>query len=209
MTITAVLWDFGGVFTRSPFAAVNTFATARGIEEGLAFELIFGPYDSDTDHPWHRLERGAITMIAARTEIVALAAAQGIDLDPFEALRSMGSEDDERDAVVARALEIRAAGYRTALITNNIAEFGDGWRRMVPVDDLFDTVVDSCQVGVRKPDPRIFQLALDALDVSPAQAVMVDDAPGNIAGARALGMHTVLVGPDRRAALSKLDALLG
>jgi putative hydrolase of the HAD superfamily len=76
------------------------------------------------------------------------------------------------------------------------------------VDDLYELVIDSSHVGVRKPDPRIFQLALDQLGVTAAESVFVDDHPGNIAAAEKLGMKGVLVGPDRPLALVELDALL-
>lgn len=208
--IEAVLFDFGGVFTLSPFAAVRAAAEAAGIEGDVALSLCFGPYDEDTDHAWHRLERGELTLAETRAELVALAAAAGHDVDPFALLAGMAaSDDDQRQAMVDRALAVKAGGVRTALVTNNIREFGDGWRRMVPVEELFDAVVDSSSVGVRKPDPRIFAIALDALGgVAPAAAVLVDDAPGNVAAARAFGMGGVLVGPDRLAAMDELEALV-
>lgn len=208
--IEAVLFDFGGVFTLSPFAAVRAAAEAAGIEGDVALSLCFGPYDEDTDHAWHRLERGELTLAETRAELVALAVAAGHDVDPFALLAGMAaSDDDQRQAMVDRALAVKAGGVRTALVTNNIREFGDGWRRMVPVEELFDAVVDSSSVGVRKPDPRIFAIALDALGgVAPAAAVLVDDAPGNVAAARAFGMGGVLVGPDRLAAMDELEALV-
>jgi epoxide hydrolase-like predicted phosphatase len=111
--------------------------------------------------------------------------------------------------MVQRALGLVAQGYRTAAVTNNVKEFGSGWKAMVPVDELFEVIIDSSAVGVRKPDPRIFHLALDALGgIPPDRAVLLDDAPGNIASARAIGMHAVLVGSDRLAAMDELDALL-
>src|SRR5207302_1315443 len=101
------------------------------------------------------------------------------------------------------------AGYRTALVTNNVAEFGDGWRQLIPVDELFELVVDSSQVGVRKPDPRIFRLALEQLDgVRPEQAVFLDDFEANVAGARQVGMHGIVVGEHRAEALARLEDLL-
>ena len=100
------------------------------------------------------------------------------------------------------------AGLRTALVTNNIAEFGDAWRSLVPVDELFDVVVDSCHAGVRKPDVRIFELALDALAVAPERAAYLDDHPANVEAAETLGMHGIVVGEDRLAAFDELDALV-
>ena len=208
MGIDAVLYDFGGVFTRSPFSAVDEGSDELGLERDMVFEVLFGPYGEDTDHPWHRLERGEVTLAEARQALLALAADRGLADDPFTFLGRLGGRDDQREAVVARALAIKASGVRTALVTNNIAEFGDGWRAMVPVDDLFDVVIDSCQVGLRKPNPAMFRAALDALDVAPAQSVFLDDYLGNVTAAVELGMHAIHVGADRLAAFDELERLL-
>jgi epoxide hydrolase-like predicted phosphatase len=211
MVIEAILYDFGGVFTLSPFIAVRQAAEELGIDGDVGMSLCFGPYDEDTDHAWHRLERGELSLAETRTELAALAAAAGHDLDPFTLLSGMGAtEDEQREPVIERALALKATGVRTAVVTNNIKEFGEGWRKMVPVEELFDAVIDSSAVGVRKPDPRIYHLALDALGgVAPEAAVLVDDALGNIVAARAIGIHGVLVGPDRLAAMDELAALVG
>jgi epoxide hydrolase-like predicted phosphatase len=207
--IRAVLLDFGGVFTPSPFGVVRAAAVELGISEREAIELCFGPYADDGDHPWHRLERGEIRLEVAYEELLALAAAAGVELDVFKVLAKLGREDDDRVFIVERVRAIRQAGYRTALVTNNIAEFGDGWRGLIPVDELFEVVIDSCRVGLRKPDPRIFRLALEQLDgVRPEQAVFLDDFEAHVAGARRLGMHGIVVGEDRTEALAQLDELL-
>ena len=86
---------------------------------------------------------------------------------------------------------------KTAIVTNNIREFADGWRAMLPVDELFDVVVDSAHEGVRKPDPRIFRLALERLGgTAPEAAVFLDDFHGNVAAAERLGIRGILVEED-------------
>lgn len=93
--------------------------------------------------------------------------------------------DHDRTVVVDTVREIRRHGVRTAIVTNNIREYGDAWRGMVPVDELFDVVVDSCEEGIRKPDPRIFMIALERLGIEfPERAVFLDDFDGNIGAAR-------------------------
>ena len=207
--IDAVLFDFGGVFTHSPFESVRAAAEALGVDGDTAVAFCFGPYDRDTDHAWHRMERGEITLAATRAELLEVAAAEGHGLDPFELLRATGGEDTQRQPMVERTLALVAQGYRTAAVTNNVKEYGAGWRAMVPVDELFEVIIDSSAVGVRKPDPRIYHLALDALGgIAPERAVLLDDALGNIVAAQAIGMHTVLVGADRLAAMDDLDELL-
>ena len=205
-SVEAVLFDFGGVFMPSPFAAVRAFGVRQGIDPERALALLFGAYDRDTDHPWHRLERGELSLVAARQAIMDLGAPEH-RIDLFEALGSLRDTTVRAD-VCEIAREARARGVKTAIVTNNIREFGDGWRAMLPVDELFDVVVDSAHVGVRKPDPRIFRLALDRLGAAPEAAVFLDDFHGNVAAAERLGMRGILVEEDHRPAMQALRALL-
>jgi epoxide hydrolase-like predicted phosphatase len=203
------LFDFGGVFTPSPFDAAEELGVELGAQPGRLLEIVFGPYHEDTDHPWHRLERGEIPLGEAREAILALGRAEGLDADPFRLFARLGRGEGAREPMVARARGLLARGYRTALVTNNAHEFRDAWRRLVPADELFEVIVDSSEVGVRKPDPRIFELALARLGgIDPAHALFLDDAPSNVAAAEKLGIRAVLVRPDLRDALAALDALL-
>ncbi len=206
-SIQAVLFDFGGVFMDSPFAAVRAFGASQGIAPDRALALLFGAYDADTDHPWHRLERGELTLLEARQAIFELGDPEH-RIDLFEALGSLRNASVRADMIeVAR--EARARGVKTAIVTNNVREFGDAWRAMLPAEDLFDAIVDSAHVGLRKPDPRIFQLALERLGgVPPADAVFLDDYEGNVAAAERLGIRGILVAEDHRPALRLLRSLL-
>jgi len=208
VTVQAVVFDFGGVFIDSPFDGVAAAARRHGLDPQELSDIVFGPYDQDTDHPWHRLERGEIALLAAAEQIKAVAAEEGLDIELAEMFGSMGGSSIRAD-MVDKAIQLRAGGYRTALITNNIKEFSDGWRAMIPVDDMFEVIVDSSAVGMRKPDPRIYQMTLDQLGVAPDRSVFLDDAPGNIAAAKALGMAAILVEDDHTGALVELDHLLG
>ena len=95
-------------------------------------------------------------------------------------------------------------------MTNNLVEFRDSWRSLVPVDDLFDVVLDSSEIGIRKPDPRIFEQALLALgECPPDRAVFLDDYVGNVDAARALGLHAILVPEQERSkAMAELFELI-
>ncbi len=211
VAIDAVLFDFGGVFTPSPFDVVEVFATERGHDPAQLLEITFGPYHEDTNHPWHRLERGEVDLLSTREAIGTLAAQAGIELDFFDVLRAMASGPGPfvREAMVARTRSIRQTGRKTALVTNNAAEFGPSWRPLLPLEELFDAVVDSSDVGLRKPDPRIYHLALERLGgVAPDRAVFLDDFEGNVRAARDLGMAGIVVAdPDE--AIARLDSLLG
>jgi putative hydrolase of the HAD superfamily len=204
----AVLFDFGGVYTPSPFAAFERVAAELGVRPARVVEIVFGPYDRDTDHPWHRLERGELGFGEARETIMALAAEEGLELDPLQVLLGMGSERAARAPLVERTRSLRGEGYRTALVTNNAREFRESWRSLLPLEELFDVVVDSSEVGVRKPDPAIFHLALERIGgVAPQRAIFLDDYAGNVEAARRLGMQGVLVG-DPAQALAELEHLL-
>jgi epoxide hydrolase-like predicted phosphatase len=210
--IEAVLFDFGGVFTDSPFHAVHAYGDDLGISAEDVTAIVFGSYEQDGDHPWHQLERGEISLENAREEILGLGQARDLQVDIYELFGKMAGNNagaDDRLPLVERVRSLKQEGYATGIITNNVAEFGEGWRSLIPVDELFDFVVDSSSVGVRKPDPRIFQLALDQLDgIAAANAVFLDDYQANVDAARALGLQAISVGTDVSATIRELDELL-
>ena len=211
MVIEAVIWDFGGVFIGSPFTAMAEVARNLDVDPKRYFGAVFGPYDRDTDHPWHRLERGEITFEVAREEILALGRKDGFDADPvhfFSAMTRNGG-GEARSEVVEFAKQLKASGMATALLTNNAVEFREAWSRTVPVDELFHHVIDSSEVGMRKPDPKIFELALERLGgVAAERAVFLDDYPGNIEAANRVGIRGILVTEDYLAALDELRTQL-
>jgi len=207
--IEAVLFDFGGVFTGSPFAAVEAAGARLGAKPGQLFEILFGAYGVDGDHPWHRMERGELSFAETRERIIALGAQAGFEFEPIEILAASGGLEGARNVLVERVRTLRADGYRTAIVTNNVKEFSDRWRRLIPVDELFELVIDSSEVGIRKPDPRIYQLTLERLGgLAPERAVFLDDFEINVDAARDLGLHGIHVGEDVRDAIAELDALL-
>lgn len=208
MTIKAVVFDFGGVLTRfSPFTALGELGSAAGVPPAVVLEALLGPYHEDTDHPFHRMERGEISAVAWFADAATALAELGIELDIqqlADTFRSLGVHD----VVVDRVRSLRAEGYKTGIITNNIREAGASWRDLLDLEALFDVVVDSSEVGMRKPNPAIYRHALGLLGVEADEAVFLDDAPGNVAGARAVGMHAILVEADPMPALAELDALV-
>jgi epoxide hydrolase-like predicted phosphatase len=207
--IEAVLFDFNGVLTTSPFAHMAALGTANGVDGQVVLDLMLGPYDEDTDHAWHRAERGEITVAEYGLDLIERASAANVDID-FSQLANLMSRLEVHDIVVERVRDLRAEGYRTGLITNNLKEVASQWRVLVPVDDLFEVVVDSSQVGMRKPNPAIYLHTLDLLGgIAPDNAVFLDDAAGNVEGARRAGLHAILVdAADPSVALSELDRLL-
>ncbi len=201
--IRAVLFDFGGVISSSPFEAFAHLESERGLPSD--FIRTVNATNPDTN-AWARLERGEV------------------DLETFGALwsdeaRSLGHELDGRLVLERLAGEIRprmvdairscGTKYKTACLTNNFtraeAVLSD---EVAAVYGLFDAILESRVLGVRKPDPRFYELACDALDVEPEACVFLDDLGVNLKPARALGMHTIMV-TDPDVALAELGELVG
>jgi putative hydrolase of the HAD superfamily len=208
----AILFDFSGVMVSSAFDAIARHASGHGMTEDEFLEFLLGPYAEDGDHAWHRAERGEIGILDWATDTMARAEEAGMGLD-LSFMAGMLGDLEVYDVMVEAARTLRAEGYRTSLLTNNIAEGRDSWRPLLPLDELFDDVVDSCEVGLRKPNPQIYLLALQRLGtlggapVEPSRAVMLDDHPGNCAGALAAGLQAIHV-VEPEIAVDELRALL-
>jgi len=208
--LKAVIFDFGGVFTDSPFHAFSAYARKIGASDQQVTDIVFGGYGVDSDHPWHRVERGEITLEAAREGIAALGREQGLEVDIWDVFMAMAENGGGlRHELVDYVRTIRGAGLATGIITNNVVEFRDHWRAMLPVDELFDFVVDSSEVGMRKPNRAIFEKALALGGLAPEQVIFLDDFEGNVMAARALNIRSLLVDGDGAKTIADLDALLG
>jgi len=111
---------------------------------------------------------------------------------------------------VALAADVKRRGLQTAIVTNNAREFRESWTRSVPLDEICHHVVDSSEVGVRKPDARIFEIALERLGgIDPARAIFVDDFEANVLAAQSLGMRGVWMRDDYAPAIGEIEKLLG
>lgn len=233
--LAAVIFDYGGVISSPLFQGIGRFEADMGYPPGAILELLFGEPSyiglegrvltgenvapsaasspaapSAVTHEWHRLEVGEIALADYLAGVEARAPevlGKPLDLEAYARFaRQMPL--GVHWMVVHKIRELRAAGYRTALLTNNVAEWGDAWRSTFPVDELFDTVVDSSAVGMRKPDPRVYELTCDRLDTAPRDAAFVDDNFDNVAAARALGMAAVHFGANPWEALAELDTMI-
>ena len=111
--------------------------------------------------------------------------------------------------MVALVEELREAGFRLGVLTNNVAEFRERWRAMLPFDEWFDDVVDSHEVGLRKPNPAIYQLALARLGAEADRTAFLDDVPTNVSAAQRVGIRAVLVDPDPTAAIATVRRWAG
>jgi putative hydrolase of the HAD superfamily len=226
--VEAVIWDYGGVISSPLFRGIGRFEADMGYPQGSVLELIFGegsyvgaegggdPCDgaaeaaSAVTHDWHRLEVGEIGLDEYFNGVIERAPkvlGREIDLDAYRQFT--------RDMplgihwpVVHRIGRLREEGLKVALLTNNVKEFGSAWRSTFPVDELFEVVVDSSAVGMRKPDPRIYLLTCARLDVPPTASVFVDDNRDNVEAARAVGIEAIHFGDEPLPAITELDAIL-
>lgn len=208
MTYEAVVFDVGGVLIENAMAGLAETAHAMGIDVRLFASIAvgIGAYDGG-DHPWHRLERGEIEVDVYNAETDTIARGHGLPgFPPLPDFDAIIGPDRVTGGMLAFADEIRDMGLATAILTNNVRPF-QGWRALVGVD-RFSVVVDSCEVGMRKPDPAIFELTAARLGVAPSACLFLDDMAENIAGAEATGMAAVHV-TDPVSAVASARALLG
>ena len=206
MAVTTLVFDFGGVFTYSPFTAIDAIGIERGAAPGQFVEIVFGSYHIDGDHPWHRLERGEITMDAARLEIIDLGGEVNLDVDLYEVFASLPRDGGLRTELVDKVTQLKAEDVPMAIVTNNVRELSASWRSLFPVDEIFGEIIDSSFEGVRKPDPAIFELAMERMGGVAAQdSLFLDDHPANVAAARSLGMQAILVEDDIASVIAEID----
>jgi putative hydrolase of the HAD superfamily len=203
MAIRAVMFDFGGVISSSPFEAFAHLEQERGLPHG--FIRTVNATNPDTN-AWASLERGELGVDEFGEQWAGEARALGHDLDGREVLARLAGEI--RPEMVA-AVRTCGAVYKTACLTNNFTtaerEISD---EVASVYELFDAVLESRVLGVRKPDPRFYELACTAIAVRPDESVFLDDLGVNLKPARSLGMHTIKV-TDADSALRELESLVG
>lgn len=205
--IRAVLWDFGGVILSSPFEAFARYEREVGLPEGFIRRV----NATNPDHnAWARLERNEIGLAEFATQFEVEAAALGGTLSGDHVLDLLAGE--LRPEMVRALGRVKAAGLRTACLTNNVlgAHEGPDERKvaLAEVMAMFDAVVESSKVGVRKPEVRFYELACEALGVEPPECVFLDDLGVNLKPARAMGMTTIKV-VEPAQALGELSAVLG
>lgn len=218
--VKAVVFDVGGVLAHppgGPMAPPKEF---------------FGPSDGDTDHPWHRLERGEIGLADLFRDAMSGKLPGGMPMPPMPSGMPAGMPAPPISAVpppggrmppgmplpppftldrdyLALAERLAAAGVPLALCTNAVRELEPLWWDLHPWDDLFPVIVRSYELGARKPDPLLFHTVLERLGTTAAETLLLDDSPGNIAAAAELGFATVLVAGEPREVAARVWAAVG
>jgi putative hydrolase of the HAD superfamily len=206
------VFDLGGVMTKP------LFRRPRGADErqlGLLacfLREVAEVYALPTgDHDLHLLETGRLTEAEYLTRLCDRHAAEGNPrIDPAAARQMLfGRGMVAFEPMVDAVRRVRRAGYRTALLTNNAREWEPTWRPQFPIDELFDVVLDSSVVGLRKPDPAIYRLTCERLGLQPSECIFVDDLPCNVDAAREVGMEALLCSDGAATAVEVLRRLVG
>ena len=206
MAYRAVIFDLGGVVFPSPFEAFDAYDHGNDLKKGTMRALIRRSSESGA---WAALERGELSMDEFVDALEAEALATGLKVDARRLMGLIGSSLGPRPEMEHALREIRARGLRTGALTNNWAnEKRDSTPTGLEEAGLFDVIVESAVEGLRKPDPRIYALAIARLNVLASEAVFLDDLGMNLKPAREMGMATIkVIDPDD--ALAELEALLG
>lgn len=210
MSFRAVLWDFGGVLTSSPFDAFNRYEAERG----LPHDFIRGVNARNhEDNAWAKFESSRITVEEFDALFAEETTAAGHTVRGSEVIPLLGG--DVRPRMVA-VLERCRKDYVNTCLTNNanagkgagMSGSDDAAEHVRAVMALFDHVIESSKEGIRKPDPRIYALACERMDVAPEHVVYLDDLGINLKPARAMGMTTIKVTSEDQA-IADLSAALG
>lgn len=209
--VKAVLWDFGGVITSSPFEAFARYEAERDLPADTIRRINAANSDSNA---WARFERAELDAAGFDALFAEEAAGMGHRIPGGDVLALLAG--DIRPAMVVALDTIRATGLKTGCITNNVPSgHGAGMARdlakAVKIADImarFDHVIESSKVGIRKPDPRIYVMMCDALGVSPADCIYLDDLGINCKPAAALGMCAIKVTGEAQA-LAELSEAVG
>ncbi len=203
--IQAVIFDFGGVISSSPFEAFSRYETEKGLPAGLLRKVnATNPHDN----AWAKLERSDIGLEAFDEAFAAESRALGHEVPGRDVLPLLSGHIRPEMVEALRRLRAR---MKIACITNNfkamsVSPMGALYKQEIM--GLFHEIIESAKAGVRKPDPRIYQMMLDRLALPASACIYLDDLGINLKPAREMGMHTIKVG-DAAPALDELERLVG
>ena len=202
--VEAVVFDIGGVVQDSPLHAIARYEHDHGLPPGAINHAVVA---SGERGAWSRLERGELTVEAWCAPFEEDCRAHDVTVDATRLMRYIAEAGRERPEMLRAVRRLRERGLRVGALTNNWAT-EQAPAGPLPIARHFDALVESRAVGMRKPDPRIYQLICRQLGVEPPRAAFLDDIGTNLKTARALGMHTIKVN-DPEQALRELGALVG
>lgn len=204
MALKAAIFDIGGVLTVSPVDRITSYSAEHGISDSARMAIF-----AHGESIWSRFERSELTRDQFAAEFDTVISADGGTVTGAAFMEWFFQGFEPRPEVIA-VVEYLRGRVKLGAITNNVARDEPAERRTAGLDiqRLFDVVVESAVVGLRKPDPRIYTMTCDLLGVHPADAVFLDDIGQNLKAARALGMTTIRVDASL-GAIDELEAALG
>jgi putative hydrolase of the HAD superfamily len=216
VTINTVISDFGGVLTTPLLGSFMAFQNETGISAEALGSAMQSIADADGEHPLFELERGRVSeadFLARMADALEPEIGHRPEMHRFSEIYFEALRPNEPMIELMRGLRDR--GYRMALLTNNVREWEPLWRSMLPVDEIFELVVDSAFVGIRKPEPEIYELTVDRLGEASAdgsrpalaECLFVDDSDVNVEAARELGMTAVHF-RDNEQAIAEIERAL-
>jgi len=207
--VQAIVSDFGGVLTSPLLRSFAAFQDSSGIPLEALGQAMAAVGERDGANPLFELETGRLSerdFLAKLEEELRAKLGRPVEMLGFAEAYFAHLETNEELISYLRSLR-EERGLRLALLTNNVREWEPRWRAMIPVDDLFELVVDSAFVGMRKPEPEIYALTLQRLGVPAAAALLIDDIEVNCEAARALDMPAVWFRSTEQA-IAEVDAAL-
>jgi putative hydrolase of the HAD superfamily len=190
--IEAVISDFGGVLTSPLMQSFMAFQDQTGITTEVLGKGMQAATEANGGNPLFEMERGEITEVAfleKLTDSLEPLLGHRPEMHRFKEIYFEALEPNP--AMIELMRELKASGYRMAMLTNNVQEWEPLWRPMLPVDEIFETVVDSGFVGCRKPESKIYEITLDRLGLQAESCLFVDDVLVNCEGAEKAGMTAV------------------
>jgi putative hydrolase of the HAD superfamily len=205
MPIRAVIFDLGGVVLGSPLHAIAIYERELGLPANAINRVVSSTAPKGA---WSRLERGEISMLEFFDGFEQDCEGAGWKISAREMMERIGETSKPRPIMLEAIRRIREQGLHVAALTNNWAPEGDVESSKNPLAALFHVFVESSVEGLRKPDPRIYELVCDRLAVRPEEAVFLDDIGANLKPARAMGMTTLKV-ENPESTLKELTEILG
>ena len=207
--IEVVVSDFGGVLTSPLVESFMAFQDQTGIATETLGKAMQAASDANGENPLFEMERGEISetvFLEKLTTHLEPLLGHPPEMHRFKEIYFEALQPNPEMIELMR--ELKAAGYRMAMLTNNVQEWEPLWRSMLPVDEIFETVVDSGFVGCRKPESEIYALTLERIGAAAAQqCLFVDDVEVNCEGARKAGMSAVHF-RDNQQAIAEIRAAL-
>jgi epoxide hydrolase-like predicted phosphatase len=200
----AVIFDLGGVVLSSPFASIRRFERALGLDEGAVARVVMA---GGKEGAWATLERGECSAEQFYAALDREAVRAGTPFSARALLKAIADAARVRPEMIGAVRKLRARGIKTAALTNNWRSRDTAYGAMGSLKQEFDVFVESCKVGMRKPDRRIYAFVLRELGAPAREAIFLDDMGQNLKPARAMGMTTIKV-DDPGIALAELEELL-